>query len=205
MIKRIIICLMACLLVVGVGAQGKIHKSKNIKQHKIEKIIKAEGDLKYVHFMCTQSIDPQLVADSTGKSYFVFQCPGESAMQLYRKVVKAVRMVYQRPENVMTGEAGKYIEIDGANSKVILLDRIAVKAVVRYSYSIEFRDGRIKVNAPSVLTINNNDDYDDIKSRVDRGCANGEEMCLLLYTMINKDVNAVLGHMDGNSEDNAEW
>ena len=94
-------------------------------------------------------------ADST-KNYIVVDMKGEQA-DLYKQVKGAVLSMFRSPKDVLSESAPEMLTINGfAEDGVVIPKALGLKMTydVNFTISFKFRDGKIRVDAPSFICKN---------------------------------------------------
>ena len=84
--------------------------------------------------------------------YIVLEFEGKSQEELYNLVHIYLNKIYLSPKDVLSVLENKSISINGISKDVIQVKKRAFYDI-RYTISIEFKDGRIRVNTPIILDI----------------------------------------------------
>lgn len=91
-------------------------------------------------------------AADTSKNYVVIEKPGISADLLQKNTLSILDKIYNKPEDAIISEPGK-ITIKAKHPNQIHYGRIlgtpAAIFILNYSVTIQFRDGRVRVDDPS--------------------------------------------------------
>ncbi len=88
--------------------------------------------------------------------YYVVNMGKKSAHQLYMDILSHISSIYRNPERVISKVEDRSIVINGyANEVSYFKDRQGYSTSVSFKYRIElqFKDGKIRVNAPDLLDI----------------------------------------------------
>ena len=117
-------------------------------------------------------IEFRLQSDGTfrtvdGKEFIVIQKDGKSASELYNEVLQSVTLQYNSAKDVVSKVDNSVISINGiASDCVTLSGMLGVKILfsIQYILQFQFKDGRIRVEAPvlSRLFTNNAPDIKPI-------------------------------------------
>lgn len=87
-----------------------------------------------------------------GKDYFVVEFEGKSQEELYKQVLVNVHKMYVSPKDVLSSVEYESISINAITDPVYY-DRVLVSAFSRkldYTITVQFKDGRLRVNAPVI-------------------------------------------------------
>ena len=87
-----------------------------------------------------------------GKGFFVHQHEGTQA-ELYKKVKTAITTLFASAKSVMSESEPEAITIDGAEEVSFKLKGLRRNVIVDYVLVIQFKDGRVRFDAPSVQRI----------------------------------------------------
>ena len=87
-----------------------------------------------------------------GKGFFVHQHEGTQA-ELYKKVKTAITTLFASAKSVMSESEPEAITIDGAEEVSFKLKGLRRNVSVDYVLVIQFKDGRVRFDAPSVQRI----------------------------------------------------
>lgn len=98
--------------------------------------------------------DAEFVVPNSDKDYYVFNFKGKSAAQLYNSALKSVTKRYADSEDKISKVPSQMITI---NSSVTYTKEVFGGGYsnrrIYYAYDIEFKAGRIRVNAPRILKV----------------------------------------------------
>lgn len=109
--------------------------------------------------VCSQNINFEAKSDGTFKSaeddntFIVVDYAGSTKEELYANVLTAVAKNYNSPNNVITKLDNKMISVNansGDNKVWIQTPGIKLFFIVKYVLQFEFKDEKIKVNAPEI-------------------------------------------------------
>lgn len=87
-----------------------------------------------------------------GKGFFVYQHEGTQA-ELYKKVKTAITTLFASAKSVMSESEPEAITVNGAEEIQFKLKGIRRTALIDYVMVIQFKDGRVRFDAPSVQRI----------------------------------------------------
>ena len=88
-----------------------------------------------------------------GEEYFVVQMPGKKASKIYEDVLFNVSRIYNHPEKVAEKVEGRSIVINGYAGELGELDENQGTYDVKYRIEMQFKDGRMRVNIPTIMMI----------------------------------------------------
>ena len=88
-----------------------------------------------------------------GEEYFVVQMPGKKAGKIYEDVLFNVSRIYNHPEKVAEKVEGRSIVINGYAGELGELERNQGTYDVKYRIEMQFKDGRMRVNMPTITMI----------------------------------------------------
>lgn len=93
----------------------------------------------------------KFVIDSIN-NYYVVPFTGKTAHQLYMEQLARIASIYSSPERVTEKVEDKTIVLNAAESKLMTSNGIAGKeeVIVRYRIELQFKDGKIRVNPPTI-------------------------------------------------------
>lgn len=91
----------------------------------------------------------------TSKNYSVFEFQGKSKTELYTMILKNVSSIYVSPKHVLDKVEDEMISISAETQESIPNTVLGMKVYCSFGYKIvyEFKDGKIKVNSPKILSI----------------------------------------------------
>ena len=138
------------------------------------------------------------------KTYYVFPYEGESQSALYNKALIGVTKTFVSAKDVVSKVENSMISINSTYH----FDEYLAGGIVKMSYDVnyvvelEFKDGKIKVNAPTIVSIRSNGRNADIRDcilttdgRLSRGWTN--------YLFVNDVINNILANIKTSSND--DW
>ena len=148
--------------------------------------------------------DCQYEVSGTNKNYYVFQYEGESQASLFNKTLIGVTKTFVSAKDVVSKVENSLISINSTHRIEYYLAGI-VKVVnnVTYVVEFEFKEGRLKVNAPTIVSISNQkgetppiSDFllttsGELSSSADK------------YLFVNDIINNILANIKQNSSD--DW
>jgi len=146
----------------------------------------------------------QYVVPNSEKNYYVFNFEGESQSSLYNKALMAITKTYVSAKDVVTKVENSMISINSNKTISYMIGGILPTSnYVNYVLEFEFKDGRMKVNAPTIVQIRNKDGEPgrtrDFLINGKGELAQGSE----LYLFVNDIINNILNNMRSSSND--DW
>ncbi len=107
------------------------------------------------------SVDFKLQSDATfkttdGKEYVVIQKEGKTASELYNEILNSVTLLYNSPKDVVSKVENNTISINGISSDCVTLSGmlgVKVSFSIQYILQFQFKDGRIRVEAPKLSRV----------------------------------------------------
>ena len=98
------------------------------------------------------------LATENGKNYVVYEFNGINQDELFIKAKTAITSIYNSPKDVISENRPEIISIRGISNDPFMLYKILGvenKQTVEMSYKLEilFKDGRIRVNSPSIVSL----------------------------------------------------
>ena len=96
----------------------------------------------------------KLVIDSINK-YYVIPFTGKSAHQLYMDQLARIASIYLSPDRVTEKVEDKTIVINAAESKLMSYLGVTgrTEIIVKYRIEMQFKDGKIRLNPPSISKV----------------------------------------------------
>lgn len=93
---------------------------------------------------------------ANGESYQVYEMPGKTQAAIYKDALLYLNGIYANPKEVLSMVEGEMITISAREPNMVRRNKLHVFNM-DYSISLEFKDGKMKVNAPSftLTTITN--------------------------------------------------
>lgn len=103
----------------------------------------------------------QLQSDGTfllenGKSFFIDVVNSEPQKELYNKVLNNITKLYVSPQNVISKVDNEMISVNGiAENCVSLKGMMGIKVLfsIQYNLQFQFKDGKIRVDAPTITRL----------------------------------------------------
>ena len=93
--------------------------------------------------------DGTMVAND--KSYIVVEFPGKTKSELYSDILVSSSAMYVSPKDVLSVVENESITINGYAKECLHYGMNIVS--VNYSITILFKDGKIRINSPQVVSI----------------------------------------------------
>jgi hypothetical protein len=155
-----------------------------------------------VHFTLSKSCT--YVKPNSDTSYYIFNYEGESQASLYNKALIGVTKTFVSAKDVVSKVENSLISINSTHVLSYTIGGIIpTKNYVNYVVEIEFKEGRIKVNAPTIVGIRNakgelSPSRDFILSTTGE-LGIGWEM----YLFTNDVINSILANLDKKSSE--DW
>lgn len=99
-------------------------------------------------------------AADDGKDYIIYHQEGKTAKELYDMVCVNANRIYNMPQRVMSTVEGKSVSIR-AYSNTCMYNYFMGKFFYEVCYNLlfEFKDGKIKINAPVINSISGHDTF----------------------------------------------
>lgn len=145
-------------------------------------------------------------------SYYVVPFEGKTAHQLYEDVLSHIAALYKIQDRVTEKIADRTIIVNGyASELAVFTDLFSNTSVASLGYSIElqFKDGKIRVNPPTVSTLNiknsvsndtyRGDSYDFLKGAT--YILSSDEATNKFNTYINALVSAIVYGLPNRNDD----
>lgn len=88
----------------------------------------------------------------SNKNYTVFEYPGKTKADLYTLVLKNITRLYLSPKSITSKVENEIISINAVASSVLPVDKSSFLDC-GYILTIQFKDGKIKVDAPSITSV----------------------------------------------------
>ena len=85
--------------------------------------------------------------EDLSKDYIVFEYPGASQVELFNKVIQYTHKTFRSPKDVISKTEYGIITINGEQPRSVRRNKMHVFDL-NYTVPLEFKDGKIKVNAP---------------------------------------------------------
>ena len=90
-----------------------------------------------------------------GNTYTVIQQNGSSAADLYNRVLLSVERQFKSPKDVISTIANQQISINAIYPDIVKVKGFSGMADARFIVVFEFKDNRMRVIAPKILSFNN--------------------------------------------------
>lgn len=146
--KKVFFILFSFLLVIPMSAQ----KRKPAVKRPLRTTVARPTKIKFRYELQSDG-----TFDKDGETdYYVLNFGNKSAHQLYMDVLSHIASMYKHPEYVTTKVADRSIIVNGHKEHVAFYtDRDGYATAVSYDYRIElqFKNGKIRVNAPEIVEI----------------------------------------------------
>ena len=94
------------------------------------------------------ALTPDGFRDSEGADYVVFEFEGKTQKELYDAVLLKINTSYVSPKDVLSSIESVNITINGFTQKLFKWNGAVFD--VNYTISFMFKDGKVRVNAPSL-------------------------------------------------------
>ena len=137
------------------------------------------------------------------KTYYVFPYEGESQAALYNKALIGITKTFVSAKDVVSKVENSMISINSTHRiEHIIAGLIKMTYDVNYVVELEFKDGKIRVNAPTLVSIRSNGRAATIRDCIltnSGELANGWEE----YLFVNDVINNILAQIKPNSND--DW
>ena len=139
----------------------------------------------------------------SSNDYYVITFPNQTQSQLYTSALKAVTRNFVSAKDVVSKVENEMISVNAIHRYTESYEVFSLTYDVNYSFEMEFRDGRVKVNAPRIIKIT--DHYGDRVSFSD--CATSSTTGELLessrreFSFVNGVINRILSSMGSYSDD----
>lgn len=93
----------------------------------------------------------QMKTDNENGTYYVLDYKGKTASELYTNILASVASIYKNPEKVLSKIENVSVTVSGFASDVeVKSDSYTYYYAFSYKLSFQFKDGRIRINAPSI-------------------------------------------------------
>lgn len=98
-------------------------------------------------------ITPEGFKTEDGQDYYVVDIPG-SQEELFNRTQSALTEIYVSPKDVISATSQSVISLKGFTDKVYIKDVVRKTSMdTDYTIKILFKDGKIRFNAPSILSM----------------------------------------------------
>lgn len=141
----------------------------------------------------------------SSNDYYVITFPNQSQSQLYTSALKAITRNFVSAKDVVSKVENEMISVNAVHRFTESYGVVSLTYDVNYSFEIEFREGRVKVNAPRIIKIT--DHYGDRVSFTE--CATSSTTGELLepskreFSFVNGVINRILSSMGSRYSD--DW
>lgn len=158
-----------------------------------------------VNFMVTAP-DGKYVIENSDKNYYVFHYEGQTKEQLYAKTLVGVTKTFVSAKDVVTKVENTMISINANKVNSYLIGNMfPTQNTINYNLEFEFKDGKIKVNAPEIICVK--DKNGKVGRISDFLCKSDNRYELGLgwerWLFVNDVINNILSNI--NSEDSEDW
>lgn len=85
----------------------------------------------------------------TSKNFVVLDFDGKSQSELFKKFLITITTDYRSPQDVISKVENEVITINGIESKAIRRNKLGHNFDINYTVSIHFKDGKVKIDAPT--------------------------------------------------------
>ena len=89
--------------------------------------------------------------ENPDKNYIVLEFKGKSQQELYNAVNVYMHSLYVSPQDVVSAVSNEAITINGISESEIKLRKAKSRYDIKYTISLAFKDGRIRVKAPYIV------------------------------------------------------
>ena len=141
----------------------------------------------------------------SNNDYFVITFPGKTQSQLYSSALMAITRNFVSAKDVVSKVDNEMISVNAVHRFTESYGIVSITYDVNYTFEMEFRDGRVKINTPRIVKIT--DHYGDRVSFSD--CATSSTTGELLdsskkeFSFVNGVINRILSNMSSRYDD--EW
>lgn len=85
----------------------------------------------------------------TAKDFIVIDAPGKTQQDLYKASLIYFSSTYVSPKDVISKVENEVLTINGYQKNAIQINKLADAFDINYTVVVKFRDGKIKIEAPS--------------------------------------------------------
>ena len=141
----------------------------------------------------------------SSKDYYVITFPNQSQTQLYTSALKAITRDFVSAKDVVSKVENEMISVNAIHRFTESYSAFSLTYDVNYTFEMEFRDGRVRINAPNIVRIT--DQYGDRVSFTE--CATSSTTGELLessrreFSFVNNVINRILSNMNSRYSD--DW
>lgn len=89
-----------------------------------------------------------------GKNYVVYEFYDMSQQEIFDAAVSYLYSIYVNPDSVLSMSGNSSITINGLGKNAIQIDRRSFYDI-KYTISIQIREGRMRINAPYIVSMDN--------------------------------------------------
>lgn len=169
-----------------------------------------------------KTVDFKLQADGTfingsdGKNFVVIPFDGKSQSELYSEMLVAITRLYNSPKDVISKVEGEIISVNGISQNCVSLKAmmgIKVSFSIQYILQFQFKDGKIRVDAPVIARFFSDNAPDispfsgwlEAQKVFKKGEANPKKQNTVddFNNTLNELINNIISNMGGKSEE--DW
>ncbi len=158
--------------------------------------------------------DGSFLSKQDSKNYIVLNYPNETKNELYTRILTAVTRLYNSPTDVINKVDGEIISVNGSKRNCISIKALGLTLLrsIDYNLKFQFKDGRIKIDAPIVGCFNEPEDpitpvgeWNDINGVFKKGVANPKKQKTIddFNDNINDIILDILDEADASK--NNDW
>ncbi len=92
--------------------------------------------------------------DSPDKNYVVYEFEGKNQHEIYDAAMAYLFSIYVNPDMVLSSSNNSSITINALSTSAIQFAK-KVYCDIRYSISLQIKDGKLRINAPHVVSMRN--------------------------------------------------
>jgi hypothetical protein len=101
----------------------------------------------------TLTSDGFVDSENSSKSYVVFEFDGKSQSELYNEVLIAIGKTFVSPNDVVSKVENKQLTINGILKNAVARTKVDGGWTLNFTMIFEFKEGKVRVDAPSVNRI----------------------------------------------------
>lgn len=141
----------------------------------------------------------------SSNDYYVITFPSQTQSQLYTAALKAVTRNFVSAKDVVSKVEDEMISVNAIHRFTENYGAFSLTYDVNYSFEMEFREGRVRINAPRIIRIT--DQYGERVSFTD--CATSSTTGEVLesskreFSFVNGVINRILSNMGSRYSD--DW
>ena len=90
--------------------------------------------------------------ETPGKDYIVQEFPGKTQQEIYDAVVSYLYSIYVNPDVALSLAPNSSITINALASGAVPINSL-YSCDMRYTISLQVRDGRLRINAPNIVSM----------------------------------------------------